>query len=196
MHQDQSQSSSSSRRADIKNVMSIPTFVDLQGFFVGMKFVVKEVAVLRKGTVLAHYIFTYPLPWNLLTKSDKSCASWLIANHHGLRWEDGNVPYGMAKRLITSAVLGTEEDDETSTLVYVKGCQKREWLVDLLENLARENLIIETLDADYEDIESLNNLDVTNTIRCGKHVKNCALQNVLKIFSWWSQRQKKNAIFL
>jgi hypothetical protein len=171
--------------------MSVPTFVDLQGFFVGMRFVVKEVAVLRAGTVLAHYIFTNPMPWNLLTKSDKSCASWLIVNHHGLRWEDGNVPYNMAKRLITSAVLGAEEDGETPTLVYVKGCQKREWLVDLLENYARKIPIIETLDADYEDIESLNNLDVANTIRCGKHVKNCALQNVLKIFNWWSRRQKE-----
>ncbi|XP_071579757.1 uncharacterized protein [Temnothorax nylanderi] len=85
--------------------MSVPTFVDLQEFLVGMKFVVKEVAVLRKGCVLSHHIFTYPMPWNLLTKSDKSCATWLIANHHGLRWKDGNVPYSMVKRLITSAVL-------------------------------------------------------------------------------------------
>ena len=29
-----------------------------------------------------------------------------------------------------------------------------------------DNLTIETLDADYEDIESLHNLDVTNTMRC------------------------------
>jgi hypothetical protein len=134
------------------------------------------------------------MPWSLLTKFDKSCASWLIRNHHGLRWEDGNVPYSMMKPLITSAVLGEEEDeddDEMPTLVYVKGCQKREWLVDLLENYARKNLTIETLDADYEDVESLNNLDVTNTMRCGKHVKNCALQNVLKIFNWWSRRQRE-----
>jgi len=45
-------------------------------------------------------------------------------------------------------------------------------------------IIVETLDADYEDIESLNNLDViNNTMRCKKHVKNCALQNVLKIYN-------------
>jgi len=40
---------------------------------------------------------------------------------------------------------------------------------------------IETLD---ENINSLHNLDVTNTVRCGKHVKNCALQNVFKIYNW------------
>jgi len=46
-------------------------------------------------------------------------------------------------------------------------------LKDMLESDPRDN--IETLDADYEDIESLNNLDVINTMRCNKHVKNCAL---------------------
>ncbi|XP_077262592.1 uncharacterized protein LOC143897661 [Temnothorax americanus] len=95
--------------------MSVPTFVDLQGFLVGMKFVVKEVAVLRKGCVLTHHIFNYPMPWNLLTKSDKSCATWLIRNHHGLRWEDGNVPYSMVKHLITSAVLGCNSSSSNSS---------------------------------------------------------------------------------
>jgi len=61
----------------------------------------------------------------------------------------------MARHIITSAVVGTEDDD---ALVYVKGYQKWEWLKDMLESDARDNIIIETLDADYEDIESLNNL--------------------------------------
>jgi len=34
------------------------------------------------------------------------------------------------------------------------------------------------------------NLNVTNTVWCGKHVKNCELQNVFKIYNWWLQRQK------
>ncbi|XP_077279182.1 uncharacterized protein LOC143906804 [Temnothorax americanus] len=79
----------------LRCIMIVPTFVDLKGFIVGLKFVAKEAAVLRNGTVLEHYIFTCPMPWSLLTKSDKS------------------------------SVLGTEEDDEIPTLVYVKRCQKR-----------------------------------------------------------------------
>ncbi|KYQ52414.1 hypothetical protein ALC60_08472 [Trachymyrmex zeteki] len=35
------------------------------------------------------------------------------------------------------------------------------------------------------------NFCVTNTMRCGKHVKNCALQNVFKIYNWSLQRQKE-----
>ncbi|KYN20000.1 hypothetical protein ALC57_07659 [Trachymyrmex cornetzi] len=41
--------------------MLVPTFVDLQGFIVYKKFIVKEVAV-----------------------SNRSCASWLSVYHHGL----------------------------------------------------------------------------------------------------------------
>ncbi|KYN01369.1 hypothetical protein ALC62_07842 [Cyphomyrmex costatus] len=163
-------------------IMIIPTFVDLQGFVVDKKFIVKEVAVLRRGTVITHYIFSCPIPWNLLTRSDKSCASWLSAYHHGLRWEDGMVPYSMAKRLIIEAVT---EDDEA--LIYVKGLEKRQWLANILDC---DNAIIETLDAHYEDVESLRNIDACNTIRCGRHAKNCALQNVFKIFNWWSQHQE------
>jgi len=44
-------------------------------------------------------------------------------------------------------------------------------------------MTIETLDVDYENIESLNNLDITNTMKYGKHAKNCALQNVFKIYN-------------
>ncbi|EGI68552.1 hypothetical protein G5I_02785 [Acromyrmex echinatior] len=85
--------------------MLVPTFVDLQGFIVNKKFIVKEVAVLKQGIVLTHYIFTSSVPWKFLTRSDRSCASWLTAYHHGLRWEDGMVPYNETKHLITAAVF-------------------------------------------------------------------------------------------
>ncbi|KYN11289.1 hypothetical protein ALC57_16562, partial [Trachymyrmex cornetzi] len=168
--------------------MTVPTFVDLKVFIVGKKFIVKEVAVLRKRAILSHYIFMCPMSWSFLTKSEKYCASWLSAYHHRLQWEDGMIPYTMVKRLITMAVIGMEENDDNKALIYVKGREKREWLAHVLDN---DNLTIETLDADYKDIDALHNLDVTNTMRCGKHIKNCALQNVFKIHNWWSQRQKK-----
>ncbi|KYN29551.1 hypothetical protein ALC57_00999 [Trachymyrmex cornetzi] len=168
--------------------MAVPTFVDLQGFIIGNKFIVKEVVVLRKGAILSRYIFTCPMSWSFLTKSEKYCVSWLSDYHHGLQWEDGTIPYSKVKRLITMAVNGVEECDDNKALVYVKRREKREWLADILDS---DNLIIETLDADYKDIDSLHNLDVTNTMRFVKHIKNCALQNVFKIYNWWSQRQKE-----
>jgi len=107
--------------------MIVPTFVDLQEFIVGNWFVVKEVTVLKEGSVLSHYIFASAYPWNLLTKSERSCASWLIANHHGLQWEAGIIPYSMARHLITSAVIDTEDD---VALVYVKGRRSKTKVIE------------------------------------------------------------------
>ena len=76
---------------------------------------------------------------------------------------------------MTMAVIGVEEDNDNKVFVYIKGSEKREWLVDIFDS---DDLTIETLDADYEDIDSLNNLDVTNTMRCVQHIKNCALENI------------------
>ncbi|KAL6250920.1 hypothetical protein P5V15_014982 [Pogonomyrmex californicus] len=176
--------------------MVVPTFVDLQGFLVGGQFVVKEFAALRKRTVLSHYIFASPIPWHFLASADKSRARWVIRHHHRLRWDDGTIPYSKAKSLITKAVHGTEEDDDddddddddSDAVVYVKGHEKRQWLWNLL--LDDERVYIETLDADYENVDSLNNLDADNTMRCGYHYTNCALQNVFKLFNWWSDNHE------
>ncbi|KYN09380.1 hypothetical protein ALC57_18513, partial [Trachymyrmex cornetzi] len=85
-------------------------------------------------------------------------------------------------RLITAAVF---EDD---AIVYVKGREKRTWLWNLLlDNKRERTMYIEILGAVYKDMESLTSLDVANTMRCGQHVKICALQNVFKIYNWWLQ---------
>jgi hypothetical protein len=170
--------------------MSVPTFVDLQGFIFNKRFIVKEAAVLRRGFIVSHYFFACPIPWRVLIKSERCQASWLTQHHHGLQWEDGNVPYSMAERLITSAIVGINENlqEEESSIVYVKGLEKKEWLADIMGD-AISGYIIETLDAVYEDIPALNKLDPTYSLRCNKHAKNCALQNVFKLFNWWSKNR-------
>jgi len=49
-------------------------FVDLQEFTINKKFIMKEVAVLKQKTVLTRYIFTNPVSWKFLTRSDRSRA--------------------------------------------------------------------------------------------------------------------------
>jgi len=49
------------------------------------------------------------------------------------------------------AVIDAEENDDNKAL-YIKG---REWQADILDS---DDLTIETLNADYEDIDSLHNL--------------------------------------
>jgi len=81
------------------------------------------------------------------------------------------VPYWMTRSSITKVVMGTTatEDDDYNIVVYVKGHEKREWLLDLLLDEAREDVYVENIKAHYEDIESLNKLEVTHTLRCQKH---------------------------
>ncbi|EFN71321.1 hypothetical protein EAG_06549 [Camponotus floridanus] len=105
----------------------------------------------EKRIRLSHYIFTCPVPWHTLTKSERCQVLWLIKKHHGLSWNDGHVSYWKSKRLIMKAVMDATEEDDAPPLVYIKGHEKRQWLADILDNNARNDVIIETLDADYED---------------------------------------------
>jgi len=72
--------------------MIIPTFIDLQGFVVNKKFIVKEVAVLKQGTVLTHYNFTSPVPWKIqqILRFLVECLSSWIA----MEGQDGPVQRG------------------------------------------------------------------------------------------------------
>jgi len=91
------------------------------------------------------------------------------------------------KSLITKAVMGTTSTDD-DIVMYVKGHEKREGLRDLLLDDARRAVYVENIEAHYEDIESLNKLNVTHTLRCQKHVKNClrftkCIQNIQLVAS-------------
>ena len=165
--------------------MVVPTFVDLQGFFVGKAFFVKEIAILKNGYILSHFIFASLIPHRLLTYSETKHVCWLKINHHGLPYDSGSVPYSEAKRLITSALKRVRKD-ATSRRVYVKGLEKRKWLADLLDEDVRSSLVIDTLEHDYVDVPALQKLDSKNTLCCKNHEKNCAMQNVFKLYNWWS----------
>jgi len=96
------------------------------------------------------------------------------------------IPYSMAKSLIAETVMGATTTYDKIT-VYIKEHEKREWLRDLLLDEARQEVYVENIEAHYEDIESLNKLDVTHTLCCQKHVKNCALQKYSNYSynNWW-----------
>ena len=73
--------------------------------------------VLKKGVILSYYVFTCPMPWNFLTKSEKYCAFWLSA--YELQWEDGMMNI-IAKCLITMAIIDVEESDDNKALYTLK----------------------------------------------------------------------------
>jgi len=60
-----------------------------------------------------------------LTKAKRHQAMWLVENHHGIQWEDGMVPYSMARSLITKVMMDATTTDD-KIVVYIKGHEKWE----------------------------------------------------------------------
>jgi len=170
--------------------MDTPIFVDLQGFIVNEHFIVKESAVLKDGCELSHHIFEPPMSWDLLTRKEKLHATWVIANHHNLHWNDGYIKYNRAKDTIRKAVL-RGLDPDTMTVIYVKGGEKKEWLQEILGHGVEEYTIrIETMDTDFDDIARLEDLSAIQTFHCADHTQHCAMKNVIKLCNWWKERRE------
>lgn len=172
-----------------EKMCEIPTFVDLQGFIVNEKFIVKEVAILKHGVVLTHYIYQPPIPWNQLTDSEKRSVNWLVRNHHRLQWNVGEIDYQQARCLIRRAIRG---DDGTHVNnyenIYVKGLQKKTWLLELLGNVASQ-YNVKAIEDDFGEIGRLEDLNNTWALRCMYHTTRCAQENVIKVYTWWRNRQ-------
>jgi len=101
------------------------------------------------------------------------------------------VPY-MARSLITKAVMGAMTTND-KIVVYVKRHENREW--NLLLDEARQEVYVENKKA-RKHLESLNKLDITYTLCYQKHIKNCALQNVFKLFNWHYHHEWTYAIYI
>ncbi|XP_011859443.1 PREDICTED: uncharacterized protein LOC105556940 [Vollenhovia emeryi] len=125
---------------------------------------------------------TIAMAWDLLTRSEKSQACWLNANHHGLQWWDGGILYIRAKDIIRRAICDGLENDAT---IYVKGLDEMNWLKELLGIPIRN---VKSIDVDIEDIDRLQNLTAVDSLRCRRHVNHCAISNVFKLRDWWVQR--------
>jgi hypothetical protein len=178
---------------------TVTIFVDLQGFLVGERFIAKEVAVLRNETrELTHHVFCAPMEWDLLTSAEKAKASSQIANHHGLRWEDGDVDYRLAKTIIRRAVCDNltseiwQRGETPDARIYVQGIERKRWLEDLLGYAICDiDATIETIDVEYGEIGQLECLRVDRAFRCGRHQRCCALENVMKLRNWWNERRER-----
>ncbi|KAL6268280.1 hypothetical protein P5V15_001396 [Pogonomyrmex californicus] len=153
---------------------NVPIFVDMQGFTVREKFMVKEMAILKHGKELTHRIFREAIPWNLLTKTEKSKTCWITSNHHGLQWSDGDVAYRLSKHVIRNGVCDQSRD--APKRVYVKGLEKKK-LEEILgcDFIADHDVIVETIDADFKDIGRLSTLNDVRAFHCERHA-NCAME--------------------
>lgn len=175
--------------------MSYPIFVDMQGFVINHNdFIVKEVAFLKKE-ILTHYLFKSPVNWNSLSNTEKSCARWLMNNHHCLKWNTGDIDYKYVKYIFRRNIYSLlsndyeEEDLSMKQTIYVKGYQKKIWL----ESILGTDDIIEVKDINQEcdNISLLNTLKPTVNVRCEQHSNNrqyCAMNIVCRLNDYWNNK--------
>jgi len=137
-----------------KLLMIIHAFMDLQRFIVRSWFIVKEMMT-EKGERSLPLHFCKP-PTMESTYKIRQVLRFLVdceSSWIAMGSRDGPVQHGETSYYIDCFLITLVP--KMMTLSYVKRYTKREWLKDMLESDARDD-IIETLNANYEDIE-LNN---------------------------------------
>lgn len=138
--------------------------LDIQGFKIeNNKFIVKELAA-YDGKKICHFIFRAPFSEKLLPPNIQKQNLWLTKNHHGLRWEEGVIPYFRLKSII-------EELSRHSVPIYVKGREK----ADFIRTFIKSENVLEF--AEHPKLQSYNP-------KCLYHSLNsciCALSNVYKL---------------
>ena len=112
--------------------------IDAQGFKKTYnEFVFKELAIIRLGEDVQPVVFLFGPPHSsiFLLPRYRCQNKWLTRNHHGIFWDDGEIPYTELEDILTSSTRG-------ATKIYVKESEKQKWLHAILSNVIN----IETLD--------------------------------------------------
>lgn len=127
--------------------------------------IIKELAILsRNGQNVGHWTFQPSFDWSSLNDAEKRSANWVISNHHGLQWDQGDVPYIDLVPIITTIIPSTAK-------IYVKRNMKKK----ILSNFSFKNII------NLETPPSLKQSDIEKS--CWSHAPHfiCALRNVYTI---------------
>jgi hypothetical protein len=113
-------------------------FVDLQGFIVNDRFILKEICFsianhdddnnhhnnIFNPPLNHHFIFKPPFDYNQLSGKWLINAYWLTHCHHGLRWSQGDLAYNKISECVAPLL-------QKNLLIFVKGEQKIDWLREL-----------------------------------------------------------------
>lgn len=101
--------------------------VDVQGFKRPVNdFVFKEVAMVRlqEDSLQSVYLFQPPSNWDYLPAKYKSENRWLENNYHGIPWSSDDICYDEVATSIQNVLRDARK-------VYVKGREKKKWLMGL-----------------------------------------------------------------
>lgn len=103
-----------------KNTADIQGFQYKQGPFIAKSVTIKD----ADGSTLGEFMLAPPLPFFQISPLLRQQCRWLTRFKHGLRWDQGNIHYATASRVITECL--------TAKTIEVRGHQKKKWLQDIL----------------------------------------------------------------
>lgn len=157
-------------------------FVDFQGFEQPTgHFVIKELSILSlcSKEVKNIKIFSPPCAKNQISDQYRETIDKIIANHHGIPWESGDVDYREVAAILSTA-LGGKFD-----YIYVKGENKKDWLTEILKQ--QSATIIDLDDFGCPSHEILQEQPTIRHMRC--HLKcidyACAYENTQRYKCWF-----------
>lgn len=114
-------------------VRSKEFFVDIQGFVVEDKFVLKELAILECDADPArnycstsethrthHYLFKPPFEYAKLDARDRRSALLAKCFRHGLSWESGQTEYNQYQRIIREILTAENEEPQVYLMCGMK----------------------------------------------------------------------------
>lgn len=141
-------------------------YADVQGFF-NNDFIPKELSVTYDGVNLFTYLFKPLRSFHCLTSEEKHEVHWLERNHHKLKYSDGHIPIGEARKILQK--FPCEK-------VYVKGHQKQIYLQQLFHceviNVERSYGIPLKYESTYHNC--VNHLEVDSV---------CSRVNVINLYN-------------
>src|SRR5688572_29029286 len=87
--------------------------------------IIKEMAIVNPYTrQVQSFLFRAPYSWKCLPAKVKGCNRWLTDCLHGLRWDDGYIPYHELKGILSQATK--------NCVIYAKGVEKVKLLAGIL----------------------------------------------------------------
>lgn len=160
--------------------------VDMQGFQGACnEFIVKELAYISldaqdiRPTVM---FFQPPSSHDNIPVKYRSANLWLERNYHGLSWSYGRVPYHQLDAIL-------KKDMKNVRKIYVKGCEKKEWLKGLFHYSSPAIINIED---HFDDSPSISKFEDSSCDSCPFHCNmvkiTCAVKNVLLLKKWMSTK--------
>lgn len=147
--------------------------IDFQGFLINKRdFIIKELCLLVNGQ-FSHYIFLPPYDFNEMNVGDQFQCKWVTNHHHKINWNDGKDRYSDIKFIINDTMKNVDK-------IYVKGCEKKKWLKELLID---KNIIIENIEDHHVNFKLRKDSYENYTFRCNQHNYGvCSCNNVYKIY--------------